>query len=203
MSNNEAIIAAAFGIIGPQGERTDFDYRTALIEASARIRAEAAEPVAKDGVFRDPVTVGEYLAAIDRVEDHVAAGRGRDGGKIIFGTLRDAVQEQAKEGGRPSGRVLVTISNYNKTDEVWDDEIQRTERLKQWDGSWNAASRAVADTARALKGHRVKMWLEMVAMSSGDYMRTIRHIEDLGEDADYDPQAKHRPKPRRQAAGAR
>lgn len=197
--DNTAIIAAAVSSIGVQGERTDDQYREELFRSVTTIRAEAAEPVARDGAFRDPQTAGEFLAAINRVEEHMAAGRTKDGGKIIVGvTVRSAEMEKPKEQGRrASGRVLVTLTSFNQETGAWEDEVARTERLRLWDGGWNWASRSVADTAKALVGHKVKVWIEMVEMGSGENMRTIRLIQDLGPDEDYDENATHGPRPRR------
>lgn len=205
MSSNDAITAAAFILAGEQGERDDFTYRTALLAGVTKIRTEAAAASAsRDGSYRDPVTVGEYLSGVDRVEEAFAAGRTKDGGKILTGvTVRSAVQEPAKNGGRPSGRVLVTLTSFNEDEGRWEDEVARTERLKRWDGEWNPASRLVADTARALVGHKVKVWIEMVKMASGDPLRVIRHLEDRGVDTDFDPGAAHGPRPRRNNAASR
>jgi hypothetical protein len=58
-------------------------------------------------------------------------------------------------------------------------EEARTERTD------TPAGRAMSQRLRALKGHRVAVWVEIEQIAGSDKrVRVVRHVEDLGVDAD-------------------
>lgn len=91
--------------------------------------------------------------------------------KVFTATIVDVVKEAS------STRGLVTLKT--KPSKFHEDGIEqaRTERTD------DPAGRAMARALRAVKGHRVAIWIEVEEINGGTgKVRVIRHFEDLGPD---------------------
>ena len=159
--NNLTLVAAAATVVGPAGDRDPADWQAAMLDTAVALYAMASA----NGV------VGKYLDGIARVEDAAANKRTKEG-KIFTATVRSSDKEQA------TGRALIVLTNFDEATKKWKDENVRTDFLSNEDG----LGKRLAKMARSLEGHKVKVWVELEPMNngSGQSVRMLRHIEDLG-----------------------
>jgi len=127
---------------------------------------------------------GRYLAAMLRAFDGAAA---RDNtGKVVYATVRSVRRDDSK-----ADRVLVTLTTWRESENMWIDEDARTD----WLGEGQTSGRMVANAARVLVGHRVRAYIEFTDRENtenGKGYRTVVHIDDLGADDHFDPDAPHK-----------
>lgn len=171
--NTLALVSAAAVTVGPMGDRSPEEWQADILDASLALYAMASN----NG------SVGKYLEAIARVEDHVANDR-KKLGKIFVATVRGGKVENPQHGG---GRGLIILTSYNDRERKWKDEPVRTD----WLGNADGIGRRLFQLARGLKGHRVRVWVEFEEKNdgSGQSVRMVRHLEDLGVDDEFDENA--------------
>ena len=100
-------------------------------------------------------------SAISKVVDSVANS------KVFPATIQRLQLEKA------SNRVMVTLGTKPSTHHPDGVEVARTERLDN-------GGQALANTLKALKGHRVMLWVEVQETSASKKVRIVTHVEDLG-----------------------
>ena len=76
------------------------------------------------------------------------------------------------------------MTSFDREKNEWgEDRPVRTDWLGNADGIGNR----LFTMARQLKGHRVRLWVELEPMagSNGQSVRMLRHLEDLGFDEEF------------------
>ena len=160
------LTAAAATAVGPIGAREKAQWQAEVLQAALALH-QLASP-------RGPI--GKYLDGIARVEDHVANQRPKLG-KIFVATVHESRREER------TGRALITLTSYNDKTGEWKQEVCRTDFLSNSDG----LGLRLAKMARDLVGHKVRVWIELEPKQdgSGESVRMLRHLEDLGIDKQY------------------
>lgn len=109
---------------------------------------------------------GDRSAAVKAIDGVVGPNT-----KVFTATVVDVVKESS------STRGLVTLKTKPSNFHPDGVEQARTERTDDPSG------RAMARALRAVKGHRVAIWIEVEEINGGTgKVRVIRHFEDLGPD---------------------
>lgn len=146
----------------------------------SQVRFAQAAMTARDLLTEtDPESKGgKSVAVVDQVDgEHV---------KRIVSTVENVQFEERSQ------RVLVTFRGkpyFDKRKQVMTDgrETARTDRLDDW----TPTGRLIARRVRELIGRRVSVWIEYEQMRSGDPVRIIKHVRDLGpaSERDFEPRA--------------
>lgn len=69
----------------------------------------------------------------------------------------------------------------------WAKDGYETGRTERTDSGQEAVD--LANKLRALRGHRVLVWVDMQQTTEGQKVRVVKHVEDLGIDEDWDLEA--------------
>lgn len=94
-----------------------------------------------------------------------------EGSKVFHATVTELKLEKSSQ------RVLVTLATRPSDNNPDGIEVARTERID------NSLGLSMANRLKAIKGHKVLLWVENQQMaSSNKSVRVITHFEDLGVD---------------------
>lgn len=116
-----------------------------------------------------------YVLAYGERSAAVKAITGIENSKVFTATVLDVTKEQSSTRGLVK---LKTAPSKFHEDGI---EVARTERTDDPSG------RAMARALRAIKGHRIVIWVEVEEINGGaSKVRVIRHFEDLGPDTSED-----------------